>query len=517
MIPHLLSWMTFVPIGGALVLLLLPRGHDDVSRRVSNEAVKIVTAVVSAIPLILSYFLYTGFDPARSGMQFMEVAPWIPSFNIYYRMGVDGISTPLILMTTIVSFVAVFASWGINKGVKGYFCMFLLLEGAMIGTFCALDMFLFYVFWELMLFPMYFLIGIWGGPRKEYAAIKFFLYTLAGSVLLLLGMLAFYYYSGNTPAERTFDILRLQRLAADPEGPFHADPAFWMMVFVGIFLAFAVKVPIVPLHTWLPDAHVEAPTAISVILAAILLKMGIYGMLRINFPILPDQFQDFRFWLGLIGCVSIVYGAFCAMAQSDLKKLVAYSSVSHMGYCLLGIAALNAAGVNGAVFQLLAHGMGSAMLFLLVGVVYDRAHHRQIDGFGGLATRMPIYAGYTSLAFFTSLGLPSLMGFVGEALSFIGAFQTEGELGSPMRYFAVFSAVAIVITAAYFLWTFQRVFMGTLNSKYEGISDMTAREVFTLAPLGVCVLLFGVYPTPLLDMMNVSLQQFMRMVQGAGQ
>jgi NADH-quinone oxidoreductase subunit M len=394
----------------------------------------------------------------------------------------------------------VLASWGIDKQMKGYFSLLLLLISGMFGVFCALDFFLFYVFWEVMLLPMYFLIGIWGGPRREYAAIKFFLYTLLGSVLMLLVMLAFYFYSdGNT-----FNLVTL----AQPgvlQGPF-LDPNFRIACWLGLFICFAIKVPIVPFHTWLPDAHVEAPTAISVILAAVLLKMGVYGILRINYPILPDTTVYFSNMIAAIGMIGIVYGALCAMAQKDFKKLIAYSSVSHMGFCLLGMASFTPEGLNGAVLQMFNHGVITAQLFLLVGVVYDRAHHREIAGFGGLAKIMPRYSTMTSLAFFAALGLPGLSGFVSEVLCFMGGFKT-------FRLYTIVSVSGVVLTAAYMLWTYQRVFLGPVNEKYKSLPEINARELATLVPLAIITVLVGVYPKFALDLLNTSMTALSKAIE----
>src|SRR5208282_4626370 len=332
-------------------------------------------------------------------MQFVEHYPWISTYHIYYFMGVDGISISMVLLTALICFISVFASFSIKSGEKAYYALLLMLDAGMMGVFVSLDFFLFYIFWEVMLLPMYFLIGVWGGPRREYAAIKFFLYTLFGSVLILLAMLGLYYYGAQT----TFDMTTLASNAS------HYSSNFQRIVWIALFIGFAIKIPAFPFHTWLPDAHVEAPTAISVILAGVLLKMGTYGILRVNFAVLPAaSYQLAWLFLGVIGTINIVYGAMCAMAQTDYKKLIAYSSISHMGYVMLGMAAFTAAGINGAVLQMFNHGTITAMLFILVGVIYDRAHHREINGFGGLAQQMPIYAAMTGFAFFAGMALPGM-------------------------------------------------------------------------------------------------------------
>ncbi len=475
---HLLTLITFIPLLGTAVVLLL-RG---------NTLIKVTSAIFAGIPLALSIRLLRLYNPGTAEFQFIERGAWIPSFSIEYFMGVDGLGVTMVLLTSLLSFICIFASWGINRGVKGYFSLFLLLQTGMTGVFCALDFILFYVFWEVMLLPMYFLIGVWGGPRREYAAIKFFLYTLFGSVFMLLAILALYF----TSEPHTFSMMQL----------FGADRTFGYLfrtlVWLGFFVAFAIKVPIFPFHTWLPDAHVEAPTAISVILAGVLLKMGVYGIFRVNFAILPQATTDAAYWMAVLGMINIIYGAFCAMAQKDLKKLVAYSSVSHMGFCLLGMASFTPQGVNGAVMQMFNHGIITGMLFLLVGVIYDRAHHREIEGFGGLMVRMPIYAGITSLAFFASLGLPGLAGFWGEALVFLGAFNVY-------KIITIASTLGIVLGAAYLLWTLQRMFLGPLNEKYKDLPEINGRELFTLVPLGAITVVIGIWPTWLIELFRVTM------------
>lgn len=480
MTSHVLSWMTFFPLIGAAVILALPKNRPNLTRWTA--------AVTSAVPLVLGIWLFLNFDRTTKALQFVERVPWIRAFNIEYFMAVDGLSITMVLLTALLSFLCMFASWGINKMVRGYFALFLLLETGMIGVFCALDFFLFFVFWEVMLLPMYFLIGIWGGPRREYAAIKFFLYTLFGSVLMLLSMIALYFM--HDP--HTFDMTVLWSKA----GVY--GKTFQLIVYAALYIGFAIKVPVFPFHTWLPDAHVEAPTAISVILAGILLKMGIYGMLRISYPILPHATVYFAYALAILGVINILYGALCAMAQKDLKKLVAYSSISHMGYCMLGMAAFTSAGMNGAVMQMFNHGCSTAMLFLLVGVIYDRAHHREIEGFGGLALQMPVYTGIVMVAFFASLGLPGLSGFISEALVFLGAFPVY-------RTLTMIAVVGIVLTAGYILWTLQRMFLGKLPEKYKTLPDINGRELFTLVPLAIIIIFVGVYPMPVLDLMRESL------------
>ncbi|MCK4909543.1 MAG: NADH-quinone oxidoreductase subunit M [Planctomycetes bacterium] len=491
---HLLTLLIFMPILAVPLILLLPRK--------SHGAIRITAAVFTGIQLALAIYLCAIFTDTGD-FQFKEKYNWIETFNIQYYLGIDGISILMVLLTPLICFLAVFASWGINKGVKGYFSLMLLLNTGMMGVFCALDFFLFYVFWEITLLPMYFLIGVWGGPRKEYAAIKFFLYTLVGSVLMLLVMLAFYFKSDP----HTFDLTELAN-------QYKNFTSFGIIAFIGLYIAFAVKVPAFPFHTWLPDAHTEAPTAISVILAGILLKMGVYGILRICLPILPEATRSLAIYLVIIGVINIIYGALCTMAQKDMKRLIAYSSISHMGFCLLGIGVAVSGvavvkdaviGLNGAVLQMFNHGCISGMLFLLAGVIYDRAHHRDIDGFGGLASRMPLYTAMMTLAIFASMGLPGLSGFVGEFLVFLGAFKVN----MPATVIAVFG---VVLTAGYFLWMFRRMFLGPLNPKYANLTEINGREMFTLVPLGLIVIFVGIYPMPVINMVNNSLVRLLELV-----
>ena len=504
---NILSWLVWLPVIGIVAIMMVPREKTDI--------IKIIAAVATGLQLWVAIILWIQFDSSAVGFQFQERASWIPAFNIYYFLGVDGLSLPLILLTVLLSFLGVFVSWNINKAVKGYFALFLLLDTGMVGVFLSLDFFLFYIFWEVMLLPMYFLIGMWGGPQREYAAIKFFLYTLAGSVLMLIAMLALYFYCG-----KTFDMTELMAIA-----PTALSGKLWWgfealkVIWIFLFIAFAIKVPIFPFHTWLPLAHVEAPTAISVILAGVLLKMGTYGMLRISYPILPDGTVWFAGALAVLALINIIWGALCALAQSDLKKLVAYSSINHMGYVLLGMAAVVAAGakhggnltaaqagMNGAVLQMFNHGTITAMLFILVGVIYDRAHHRNIDGFGGLGVQMPIYTGIVALAFFAGIGLPGLSGFISEAMCFIGAFPVYKAV-------VVIATLGILLNAAYFLWAFQRIFLGKLNEKYANLPEVNGRELFTLIPLGVIVILLGIYPAPVLNVMKVTMNHLIELIQ----
>ena len=533
-----LTWITFLPIVGMVIVLLLPKEQKD--------AIRWTSLVFTGLQLVMGVVIFSRFDRAmagintQAGMQFLERATWIDvksvawfgRVHIEYLLGIDGLSVAMVLLTALISFIAVISSWNIEKAVKGYFALFLLLDTGMMGVFVSLDFFLFYVFWEVMLLPMYFLIGIWGGPRREYAAIKFFLYTLFGSVLMLLAMIALYFsvnvyidVSGTitsvseamkTGGEGLDKIHTFNMLAMMDPGNFDPNSLLagvntnWRYIaYIALFVAFAIKVPIFPFHTWLPDAHVEAPTPISVILAGVLLKMGTYGMLRVSFPMFPDVMVAFSWYLALLGVINMVYGALVAMAQTDFKKLIAYSSISHMGIAVLGMSSMNTQGMTGAVMQMFNHGTITAMLFLIVGVVYDRAHTRGLNEFGGLMNQMPRYAGVMTVAFFAALGLPGLSGFVSEIFSLLGAFQT-------FRTLTIIGAVTIVITAGYMLWVLQRVFLGTLPEKWSKLTDMNGRELAMLVPLAVIVIFLGVYPAPLINLMNTSMNHLAELLQHAG-
>ncbi|MFT7679281.1 MAG: NADH-quinone oxidoreductase subunit M [Planctomycetota bacterium] len=514
----ILSWITFIPLIGMVAVMFSPKEN--------LMPAKLIAGVATFIPLVLATWMYfQGFDKTAVGYQMTQETPWITvgTFEVFYRVGIDGLSLPLVWLTTLLLFIAVPASETVPRLSKAYFALLLLLEVGILGVFISLDYFLFYVFWEIMLLPMYFLIGIWGGPRREYAAIKFFLYTLAGSVLMLVALAAMYLDQG------TWSIPAMMAVggAGGWTGPTLLGMEFTTWVFWFLFVAFAIKIPAFPFHTWLPDAHVQAPTPISVILAGILLKLGGYGLIRGCFPIVPEAFRDNALTLGVLGVIAIVYGAYVALGQSDFKKMVAYSSVSHMGFVVLGMAALTEWGMSGAALQMFNHGTSAAACFLVVGVIYDRAHHRDLNAFGGLAQVMPRYWALSTVAFFASLGLPGMAGFVSEAMTLVGSFQSTVGLSAeqlaagdtifgPYQWLVMGACLGIVLTAAYILWALQRVFLGPLNERYKDYTDISVREIFCQAPLLFLCLALGVFPFYLLDWMDVSVVELMRLLAVTG-
>ncbi len=461
----MLTLIVFLPLAGAIVCALLPKDRPEWPRWVA--------AAFSAVDLALVAWVVYRFVPG-GGRQFAEKFAWVPQVHINYSLAVDGLSLPMLVLSALLTFLAVLASWKIDKKPAFYFAMLLLLQVGMNGVFLALDFVLFYVFWELVLVPMYFLIAQWGGARREYAAMKFFLYTLFGSVFMLVGIATIYLKTN------TFDMVRLSVLG----GLLPASLQWWL--FLLFFLGFAVKVPIWPLHTWLPDAHVEAPTAASAILAGVLLKMGVYGFLRVSLPMLPSAFHQWQWFLAVLAMISIIYGAAVAFAQTDIKKLVAYSSVSHMGFAMLGIAAGTAIGINGAIAVAFSHGLISGMMFLMVGQVYDRAHTREISQLSGLAGQMPVIAGLLAFSAIASIGMPGLSGFVGEFLSLLGAWMSDIP-----RWIVLLSSFGVLLGAAYLLWMIQRVVLGQPSYVIADCRDATVREIFVVAPLVVLIIAIG--------------------------
>jgi NADH-quinone oxidoreductase subunit M len=491
---HLLSIILLTPLAGLALLLFIPGKSKDLIRLWAN--------FVTFAGFLISLPLASRFQAGKPGFQFEESFDWIPSLGAHYHIGIDGISLLLIMLTTLMGFIAVLCSWSaIQDRVKEYYAMFLLLQVGMLGVFMSLDFFLFYIFWELVLVPMYFIIGVWGGPRKLYAAIKFFLYTLAGSVLMLLGILTLYFEHARQFGTYTFEISELMRL--------HLTPGMEQWVFWSFFIGFAIKVPMFPFHTWLPDAHVEAPTAGSVILAAVLLKMGTYGFLRFSLPLLPKASADQTIVqiLAILSIIGIIYGALVCMMQADWKKLIAYSSVSHLGFCTLGIFSLNPNGIAGSVLQQINHGISTGMLFMVIGVIYERRHTREIKEYGGLAHVMPKYAIIFTIAMLSSAGLPLLNGFIGEFTILQGAFEAN-------RVWAYFAVTGVILGAAYLLWLFQRTMLGQVtNGKNLTIPDMNAREIAMFLPLIAWAIWIGVYPKPYFEILDRPVAEIVQRVR----
>jgi NADH-quinone oxidoreductase subunit M len=485
----LISTLIFLPTFGAVLGVLIT----------SEELVKRMALVITGLTFLLSLILFFAFDPAIPAVQFFERYPWVPAFGINYEIGVDGISLLLIVLTTFLMPLTILASWdSIQHRSREFLICMLFLETGMVGVFAAIDLFLFYVFWEATLIPMYFIIGVWGGERRVYAAIKFMLFTMAGSLLMLVAILALYFLHRQATGEASFNLFQLAQL----ELPLSVQR--WL--FLAFFLAFAIKVPLFPFHTWLPDAHVEAPTPGSVILAAVLLKMGTYGFVRFCLPLFPEASAEAAWFIALLAVIGIIYGALMALVQVDIKKLVAYSSVSHLGFVMLGIFAFNQQGLDGAVLQMVNHGLSTGALFLLVGMLYDRRHTRLIADFGGLASKMPIFAAFFLVVALSSLGLPGLNSFVGEFLVLLGAFQA-------MPFYAVVAALGVILAAVYMLWMYQRTMFGEItHAENRSLSDMSPRELVVVLPLVLVILWIGLYPHPFLHRMATSTKAIVEQV-----
>jgi len=484
----ILTAITFFPLAGAVMLLLLPRAKE--------ESLKRAALVITLVEFVISLPLFIWFDEGAAGMQFTERVPWISEWGVQYAIGVDGISLLLILLTTFLTVLCILSSWrAVERMVKEYLIAFLILETGMIGVLVSLDLILFYVFWEVTLIPMYLIIGVWGGPRRIYAAIKFFLYTMAGSVLMLVAILALYFLNGKATGEYTFDLLTLYQAGLPAKTQY--------LMFAAFALAFAIKVPMFPFHTWLPDAHVEAPTAGSVILAGILLKLGTYGFIRFAIPLFPVAAFKAIPIISVLALIGIIYGALVSMMQEDLKKLVAFSSVSHLGFVMLGMFAFNVQGVQGSVYQMLNHGVSTGALFLIVGMIYERRHTRLIADFGGLSRVMPVFATFFMIVTLSSIALPGTNGFVGEFLILLGTFKANPVYG-------ILGATGVILAAAYMLWMFQRVMFGAItHEENRGLKDLNTREIVTLIPIIILIIWMGVFPKFFFKKMDLSVQHFL--------
>jgi NADH-quinone oxidoreductase subunit M len=499
----ILSLITFLPLVGAILVMVVGREQIRTLRNVAFVSSLATFAFSLPIPFV--------YDQTTPAVQLYERASWIPSIGVTYFLGLDGISLWLVMLTTFLSPIAILCSFeAIKHRTKEYYVFMLVLETGMLGVFLSLDFFLFYVFWEVMLVPMYFLIGVWGSDRRLYSAIKFFLYTLFGSVVMLLGILAIYFYAGTQTGKYTFDVLELMRVAYPHTSVISllgVSLSFQDLVWLSFALSFAIKVPMFPFHTWLPDAHTDAPTAGSVILAGVLLKMGTYGFLRFNLPMFPEASQHFVPMVFVLSIIAIIYGAMVCMVQPDMKRLIAYSSVSHMGFVMLGMFAFNDQGVQGSLLQMINHGLSTGGLFLIVGLIYDRRHTRLIAELGGLSKQMPIYSTLFAIIMFSSMGLPGLNGFIGEFLILIGAFQVSWWLGA-------FAVTGIILGAAYMLWLFQRTMFGEITKEEnKTLPDLGVREMATLIPIIVFCFWIGLYPSPFLRAMEVSVANVIQTVE----
>jgi len=500
--------MTYTPLLGAILLMFLVPRQD-------THIIKAVATIFTLLTFAFSLYVWSQFELGTHEMQMVELASWIPSIGVSYHFGIDGISILLVMLTTLISILAVLCSFSdIEERMKEYYVCLLFLETGMLGVFLALDFFLFYIFWEIMLVPMYFLIGIWGHGRKLYSAIKFFLYTLFGSVFMLLAILALYFLNNNPEygtGELTFNVMTLINNLKVPVEPVFAGLTTQDLIFLGLFLGFAIKVPMFPFHTWLPDAHTDAPTAGSVILAGVLLKMGTYGFLRFSLPLLPVASFNMIGFVAILAIIGVIYGALVAMAQHDMKRLIAYSSVSHMGFLMLGVFALNPEGVTGGLIQMINHGVSTGALFLLVGIIYEKRHTREIAAFSGLSKVIPVFAVIFAITMFSSIGLPGLNGFVGEFLILLGLFKTK-------IVFAAFGVTGIILGAAYMLWLFQRIMFGEPEgAENQHMTDLNLRQLGYMLPLVILMFWIGLYPKPFLTRVQPTVDHYVGEVQAQHQ